>query len=225
MRMHRTVFTLALAALLAAPAAQAVTTCTPFLCYFDAAVGATICPNRDVYEVLSMDPVVHDDCEVGCWNAAVIKVDVPEGCDGISVWVEYQGDSIGWTAHLTDSRTGNGFGGDAGTAPAGQNAEIHVLDDELFVYAAGNAPELVDNLVRNHMALRDGALRIVAENQFVSWGQPYSSIETGDRELLFFLPESPVAPENRTLYVGLNRTVGSAARNGCGLRRAIITVH
>ena len=29
-------------------------------------------------------------------------------------------------------------------------------------------------------------------------------------------------PDNRDVYVGLNRTVGQGARNGCGLRRAMV---
>lgn len=220
-------------ALLAGTAAPAEAQgCPPFLCYVDLAQGTFICPNTTVYPPPRIDPVVttafNPTCDVAGWNAAVVQVNVPEGCSGVSVWVEYAGEPEGWTLNVGDSLTNDGFGGDASSLPAGQNAELQILDDTLTVYGAIPAPPN-DTLVTQTVALRDGGLRVNVEDQFVSWGGPYSELMTPDYGRLFFLPEDPAEGENRTVYVGLNRTISpiggqNATRNGCGLRRALLTI-
>lgn len=217
----------ALTALVAAPAAAQ---CPQFLCYLDLedrTNPTTICPNRLVFT-----PVEEDEdedsaattCTDGTFRAAVVQVDVPAGCSGVVVWLEYQGIPQGWTLNIGDSETNNGFGGDGGSAPVGQNAEVEVLDELVRVWGAADNPIDVDALATQHLALRDGALKFVVQNQYVSWGQQYTGLETTDLERLFFLPDSVVEPENRTIWVGLNRTVGDSGRNGCGARRALIYV-
>lgn len=233
MKVLRLVFGLALASLALTSAASASQGCTPYLCYLDLAQGAFICPNQTVYPHVQVNPTVNTEynleCDTTCWHAAVVTVEVPQECTGVAVWVEYDGEPEGWTVDIGDSPTDNGFGGDAGSQPAGQNAEVQVLDNILSVFGAASVAGGVEQLASQHLALDDGALRFVAQNQFLSWGQPFSSLESPSQERLFFLPDNPVAPANRTLYVGLNRVISPVAgqntsRNGCGLRRAIITV-
>lgn len=223
-----------LAALVATPAAAQ---CPQALCYVDLdAGGGTLC-NTTVYPTLTpatapatqpsnpfiMPGPASATCAGGSFRATVVEVDVPPGC-GVAVWVQYQGDPDGWTVNIGDSVTNNGFGGDAGTLPAGQNAEVEVLDELVRLWSAADNPTDVEALATQHLALRDGALNFVVQDQYVSWGQQYTALETPDLERLFFLPASPVAPENRTIYVGLNRTIGDPSRNGCGARRALIHV-
>lgn len=210
-----------LAVLVAAPAAAQ---CNQFLCYVDLdAGGGTICPNPAIFEVVANSGAA-TTCTDGTFRAAVVKVDVPAECTGVAVWLEYQGIPQGWTVNIGDSQTNDGFGGDAGTLPAGQNAEVEVLDELVRVWSAADNPTDVDALLTQHLALRDGALKFVVQNQHLSWGQQYTALDTPDLERLFFLPSTPVAPENRTIWVGLNRTVNNASRNGCGARRALIHV-
>lgn len=210
-----------LAVLVAAPAAAQ---CPQFLCYVDLdAGGGTVCPNTTIFEVVA-DSAAATTCTDGTFRAAVVRVDVPAGCSGVAVWVEYQGDPEGWTVNIGDSITNDGFGGDAGSLPLGQNAEVEVLDELVRVWSAADNPIDVDALLTQHLALRDGALKFVVQDQYLSWGQQYTALETPDLERLFFLPADPVAPENRMIWVGLNRTVNRAERNGCGARRALIHV-
>lgn len=235
MNRPRTLASALAATLLLALAAQpAAAACTPFLCYIDLANGGgSVCPNGAVYTVLQSHPVAttpqNPTCNVAPWRAVVARVDVPAGCTGVSVLVEYEGEPEGFTVDIADSETDDGFGGDGGTLPSGQNAEVQVLGDDLSVYNAANNPADVEQLATQQLALKDGALQFVVKDQFLSWGQPYSAVSTPDLQRLFFLPASPTAPDNRTIYVGLNRVVSpingqNTFRNGCGARRALLVL-
>lgn len=230
--MKRTrILTLALAAIpLLAPAAQpAAAACVPLLCYVDLGAGGGQICHPAAYTFGPSNPadqtIANPDCTGTPARSAVVEVRVPSDCTGVAVWVEYDGEPKGWTVNVGDSPTNNGFGGDSGTPPTGQNAEVQILENTLSLYSAADNPDDVKQLALQHLALQDGSIRFEVKDQSVSWGQPYSAVATPD-ERLFFLPANPAAPENRTLYVGLNRVVapvtGRAGRDGCGARRALL---
>lgn len=207
--------------------------CIPFICYVDLGPNpAFICPNSTVYPPAGRrsDPVVitefNPGCDVSFWKAAVVQVNVPPECSGLTVWLEYAGTPQGWTAHIGDSPTNDGFAGDAGSLPLGENAEVQILHETLSAYSNATQPP-VDRLAFQDMSLTDGSVKFVVKDQFVSWGQPYSAFSTPSLKKLFFLPTD--GSGNRTLYVGLNRVVAPAdgpngSRNGCGARHAILLV-
>lgn len=207
--------------------------CIPFICYVDLGPSpAFICPEATVYPSAGrrLDPIVNTSvnpgCDVNFWKAAVVQVNVPAGCTGVTVLVEYAGVPEGFTVNIGDSETNDGFAGDAGSLPIGQNAELQVLHENLTVYSNAAAPP-VDTLAVQHLALQDGALKFVVKDQSVSWGNPYSVLATPSLQKLFFLP--PPGTGNRTVYVGLNRVISpvngpNGFRNGCGARHAIMWV-
>lgn len=214
---------LALAVLLLSGAAAAeAQQCVPFLGYVDLNSGGGEILTSPLFEFLGESDAT-DDCP-GSYRAGVLKVTIPTTCSCAVVWVEYVGEPHGWTLNVGDSPTNNGFGGDAGSAPPGQNAEVDVLDQRLTVWSAADNPAEVDPLLVQHLGLTDGTLKILVCDQSVSIGQPLSKLETPDLERLFFLADDPGSPDNRTIYVGLNRTVASPGRNGCGARRALAIV-
>ena len=226
-------FALVILALVASVPAAAQ--CPNFLCFIDLKSDPlsplVVCPNDTVYSSVRVDPIAitsfNDTCDPG-WLAAVVQVNLPPACTTIDVWVQYEGQPEGWTVNIGDSLTNNGFGGDQGTLPAGENAEAHVLDETLWLYNGGTLPELIDPLVNQHLVLTDGALNFTVRDQFIGMGQPYSTFMTPNTQRLFSLPDDPVAPANRTIYVGLNRVVSpvgdaNPSRNGCGARRVLIT--
>lgn len=224
---------LALAVLLlsGAGAAQAQP-CTDALAYVDLQTGTIIEDVANGLDVLQMHQIVktpfNKACVAKAWKAAVIEVTIPPQCDRAVVWVQYQGAPVGWTANIGDSESNNGFGGDFGSFPLGQNAEVDVLDHRLTVWNAADNPQDVEQLLTQNLALTDGSLNFVVADQSVSLGQPFSKLATPDLDRLFFLPASPQAPDNRTFYVGLNRVVDpiggkNTSRNGCGARRALVT--
>lgn len=223
----RLLHVLVLSGVVASTAVPAAAQCPAFLCYVDLASGQAICPNTTVYPNVQVHPIVttpdNGGCDISFWKAALVQVDLPTACSGVTVWVEYAGLPEGWTVNIGDSETNNGFAGDSGSLPIGQNAEVQILDENMSVYSAASAPP-VDRLTIQHLALTDGAMKFVVKDQFVSWGQPYGDLETPSLNKLFFLGASNT---NRTIYVGLNRVVApingqDLNRNGCGARHAII---
>ncbi len=225
---HRTpsflAFCLGVALLLSGVAAHAQCPAGHLL-YLDLVAGVSVpVPTNSPYFhfPVPLQPNGNADCAPATAYATVVRVTVPPGCHGAVVWLDYAGEPHGWTADIGDSATDNGFGGDGGTLPAGQNAELQILDQELSGYSAADNPADVDMIIRQDLALTHGAFRFEIANQSVAFGQPMTALETPDLQRLFFLPDNPVAPENRDIYVGLNRSVGSPGRNGCGLRRAMV---
>lgn len=207
---------LAALALLALAAPPAAAQCPPFICYVDLVQGAAICPNGSVYQVeIGPDS---GTCPVAGFSARV-TVDLPANCSGLIVVTEFGSDPQDHLVNIGDSETNNGFGGDAGTLPAGQNAEVHLVDDRLLVFSAADNPDDVDTLADAHLQLNEGALKFVVDDQFVSWGNPYTALETPDLERLFFLGDNP---DNRTLFVAVNRVIANTARLGCGLRHVLM---
>ncbi len=212
-----------LAAALVFGAGGAHAQCLPgHLAYFDLAYGAEIVIGP---EFTPQQPVLAVSSDTQCGSAAyktALAVTVPEWCHGVEVWLDYAGEPHGWTLNIGDSATNNGYGGDAGTLPAGQNAEVQILNQQLTVFSAADNPVDVDAMVSESLALTQGALRFEVGDQTLSWGQPLSALATPDLQRLFFLPTNPVAPDNRDIYIGLNRTIGESSRDGCGLRRALV---
>lgn len=202
--------------------------CIPHLTYVDLVQGGSIDTSGpgEPLEVLQLDRVPRDPtCDDLPWWGAVVKVDVPPGCERFVVWVDYRGKPAGWTVNIGDSKTNNGFGGDGGSLPDNQNAELQILDRTLRVYNAGTAEE-IDMMVNQLLDLEEGAMRFTVEDQKVTWGQPFGFAETPKLQRLFFMPDNPVGAENRTFYVGLNRVVnpteGEAGRTGCGISKALV---
>jgi len=158
----------------------------------------------------------------GC-NEALLKVTIPNGCTEANIWVEYEGMPTGWTINVGDSPGNNGFGGDSGELDS--EAELQILDETLSVYSTGLGPGIVDLLAQEDLGLNDGALEIVVRNQYVSWGQPFSSLNTPNSGLLYALPDAGAAPADaNTFYLGVNRVVsGPGGRTGCGVHRVLVS--
>ncbi len=156
-------------------------------------------------------------------NEALLRVTIPEGCSQANVWIEYEGTPIGWTLNVGDSDGNNGFGGDAGEPDS--EAELQILDETLSVYSSAIGPGIVDLLTQEDMGLTDGALEIVVRDQYLSWGQPFSSLDTTNSGLLFALPDAGAETEDQnTFYIGVNRVVsGPGDRTGCGVRRVLVS--
>ena len=155
------------------------------------------------------------------WKRATLRISIPAGCTQANVVVEYEGLPVGWTVNLGDSVSNDGFAGDAGTN-APDNAELWVLNEDLSVANGSSIAAAIDNpLVKDHLALTDGALKFVVRNEFVSWGQPYNSVQTPASKNLFAIPGTG---DGRTIYLGLNQVItGRFDRRGCGARRVLVT--
>lgn len=177
-------------------------------------------------------PVIAGCPAAAGWKMAAIKIVIPPGtssdtnaCTQANVVVEYEGTPRGWTVNLGDSPTNDGHAGDGGTTE--HEAEVWVLNEDVALAPANLlAPLGIDNpLVRQNLALTDGALKFVVKNQQVSWGQPNSLVQMPATGNLFAIPD-PTVPEadQRAIYLGLNRVItGRGDRTGCGARRVLIS--
>ncbi len=135
----------------------------------------------------------------------------------LSVTVEYEGTPSGWTTHIGDDPTNNGYGGGIGLQGA---AETHVINQTLYVYSTGLAPGVVERMLESPLRLTEGALHFNVTNQKLTSGQPYTILETPHTKQLFDLSGSSA---DKKLYIGLNRVInGQATRTGCGARRVVI---
>lgn len=209
MRIHTRILTAAVlvaAVLLLLPAAADAQSCVRHLAYVGLVTGGVVdttgvdAANPGPLEVLRLtpqgglsDPVSHPDCTARSdWCTAVVRVELPPQCDRAVVWLDYDGVPADWTLNIGDSDTNNGFGGDGGSS-GGHNAEVQVLDQQLTLYSAADNPADVDTLIVQQLGLQEGALRFTVQDQRITWGQPYNSMETPDLERLFFLPDTPRA--------------------------------
>lgn len=164
----------------------------------------------------------------------VAQVDLSGGYLRLDAFVD-SCSPTGWSVHFADSPTCDGAGGDAGTTS--HNAEIHLLDRDLFFYGH-DVPALatVDpTAVRRNMPIGrchtwQWTIFESISNVATSVGPliaiPGSNVSINTQGGFESAPyaepdgEDPGGLDADLWYVGLNRTVGSSARSGTGVNRA-----
>ena len=158
-------------------------------------------------------------------------VDLNQGSNWLSATLRVElCNSTGWTTHISDSPTANGFGGDSGST--NHDSEAHALNAVLSVYKSdiGTGPVLScqyvpppstagcitqawtiinDQLTFDPNVATNTGTAICANSSLFDFPL-YDEADAEDAGLLY---------EDK-LYVGLNRTYGSAARTGTGVTRA-----
>ncbi|MDB4951802.1 MAG: hypothetical protein JWM27_4451 [Gemmatimonadetes bacterium] len=150
----------------------------------------------------------------------VLNIDLGR-CKQVNVVVEYEGLPSGWTLDFGDSQTNNGYGGGVPGTTA-HMAELQVVNGMLTVHRA-NSGTIAQVWP---VTLQDGALKIVARNQFLSWGQPYAVVPNAGGNSLFALPDlTGPMPDGMSMYLGINRVIYNPGnRVGYGVRRVMITM-
>jgi hypothetical protein len=216
--------TLLLIALVFCGSTAARAACTTALFYADLKSNFVLNGDPTLFHILS-PLTASTTAACSGWQEMVVKIDIPSNCTAAILDVEYEGLPRNWTLNVGDSPTNDGFAGDAGSTV--HNAELWILQETLSVANAGGSPGAIDNpLVSEHLSLTDSAMKFLIKDQFVSWGQPYQSVQSPNNKLLFAIPDTTVAAANqRSIYAGLNRVIYNAANNGrtgCGLRRVLL---
>jgi hypothetical protein len=138
----------------------------------------------------------------------------------------------GWWTHLADSPTTNGFGGDSGTT--NHDAEAYILDTGFQLFTMDNSRGFAWPSYRSTgVAAATGCYRaqwVIYESRtmFDDDGNPADTprVDVNTSRGFERSPyaetdaEDPTGANANLWYVGLNRTVGSAARLGTGVNKA-----
>lgn len=142
--------------------------------------------------------------------------------------VQYgRGKPTGWTVNIGDSRSNDGFGGDAGHQV--NNAEIQVNDGRLSIYGRNGVPRASQELVRIDEAVEAGsALAIEVGDGRVRWWHDALGQDSAEEVVspyLFALggQTDGKGGVNYQVYAAFDRVVwGAANRNGDGVMRVDI---
>jgi subtilisin len=160
------------------------------------------------------------------------KPSIDQQCKEAGLVVEYEGLPTGWTVDIGDSATNDGYGGGSfGTT--GSCAEVYVANVPNSVLMANkhcHAPQLAAALpllpTPSLLSLRDGALKFLIRDQFLSAGQPYATPATSELPNTFHIPDTiGPNPDGYKIYTGINRVINQGSpRVGTGVRRVYIVM-
>lgn len=166
-----------------------------------------------------------------CDKQVVLKIDFSGKYDGARFVFEYSEPPRMWTMDISDSPTGDGYGGDNGTTS--NMAEMQMHNKQFRIYG---------NNLKGHMdASSDGGLLIRTIDNFIRKGSRVK-IDISDERLEYksgkykdFLEsrflytlngqDTEYGLKDYSVYVGLNRVVAGTYRSGSGLCRATITLY
>ncbi|HEU0036123.1 MAG TPA: hypothetical protein VFQ53_36170 [Kofleriaceae bacterium] len=124
----------------------------------------------------------------------------------------------GYTIHLADSPSCNGGGGDA--AQFSNDAEVYLQDTAIFAFSndlAPMAPALLgdDPGMLSLTGCQLFTMRVADKEIHVSSPKPFDLVS--DFALRLNPPSDAEGPPDALWYLGIDRTTGSAARNGTGV--------
>ncbi|KAL3842050.1 hypothetical protein ACJMK2_020115, partial [Sinanodonta woodiana] len=165
-----------------------------------------------------------------CGSQAVLRIDFSGKYQGAKILLQYGETPYLWTLDISDSRTGDGYGGDNGTTS--NMAEVQIHNKQMRIYG---------NMLPGYMdASSDGGLLIKTIDNFVNKGSR-ALIDISDERVewrskvkdfleskfLFTLNgQKPVHGEiDYYIYIGFNRVVAGSFRNGTGLCYATISLY
>ena len=166
-----------------------------------------------------------------CNGQAVIKMDFSGPYKGAKLLLDYGESPRLWTLDISDSPTGDGFGGDNGTTS--NNAETQIHNRQLRIYGnslpgymeastnGGNLMKVVDNFVK-----KGSKVSLDISDERVEWiqGRKRDYMES---EFLFTLSRQATlfGRMEQDVFVGFNRVVRAPHRHGSGLCRVTISLY
>ena len=137
--------------------------------------------------------------------------------------VEYKKKAVGWTVNIGDSISDNGFAGDG--ANQSNDAEAQILDNVLSVYGSDYIPPEVRLLLKQSPVVEGKRANITftVKNQFLACSYNGQKSDLSSQYLYALNGQrDDEGPLNYDLYAAFNRTIGSADRNGSGVRKIIV---
>lgn len=167
----------------------------------------------------------------GCNKQVVLKIKFSGKYHGAKFLLKYKEPPKFWTVDISDSPTGDGYGGDHGTTSNMAETQIH--NKQLRIYgndlpghldASSNGGLLirtVDNFVK-----RGSRAKIDISNERVEWKSGKYKDFLESRFLYTLAGQEPLyGIRDDYVYVGLNRVVAGNFRNGSGLCEVTISLY
>ncbi|XP_071100051.1 signal peptide, CUB and EGF-like domain-containing protein 1 isoform X2 [Haliotis cracherodii] len=166
-----------------------------------------------------------------CAAQAVIRMDFSGPYKGAKFLLDYGESPRLWTLDVSDSPTGDGFGGDNGTSS--NNAEAQIHNRQLRVYGnslpgymeasinGGNLLKVVDNFVK-----KGAKVSVDISDERIEWVQGRKRDYMESRHLFTLSGQkTEFGPVESNVYVGFNRVVRGKYRSGSGLCRVTISLY
>ena len=164
-----------------------------------------------------------------CEGQSVMKIDFSGPYRTAKFRLNYETPRL-WTLDISDSPSGDGFGGDNGTTS--NMAETQIFNKQMRIY--GNSlPGYLDASINGGLLLKvvdkavtkDGTVFLEISDERIEWmiGGVKQFIES---KFLYTLNGQNVTygEKDHNVYVGLNRVVAGSFRSGSGLCNATITL-
>ncbi|XP_013414319.1 signal peptide, CUB and EGF-like domain-containing protein 1 isoform X2 [Lingula anatina] len=166
-----------------------------------------------------------------CTSQAVLRLDFSGIYKYAKFHLDYGDRPRLWTLDISDSKTGDGYGGDNGTTS--NMAETHIFNRQLRLY--GNSlPGYNHNTINGNLLLKvvdnivkkGSKITIEIADERVDWivGNVKDFVES---KYLYTLDgqEAVYGEKDYYVYAGFNRVVAGTFRNGSGLCRVGISMH
>lgn len=166
-----------------------------------------------------------------CSSQAVIKIDFSGKYKGAKIFLEYGDKPRLWSLDISDSPTGDGYGGDNGTTS--NMAEVQIHNKQLRIYGnslpgyldassnGGLLLQLVDNIVKKgtrlHLDLSDERLEWTHNGKKQYLESKFLFTLTGQ--------DTQHGEREQYVYIGFNRVVHGAHRHGSGLCHVAISLY
>lgn len=158
------------------------------------------------------------DCDFDIeWSQSRFEIRMPSA-DSRLLLTAIVCDPEGWTLHVGDSPSNNGFGGDA--AQFTNDAELQIVDTDIIVYGSDRSVDSPDH-VREYPATfsATGCAQI---DLLIGDGTLFigpACVEEENPDLFRLDADDREGESDRRWFVGMNRTYASSGRAGSGLRQ------
>lgn len=166
-----------------------------------------------------------------CDKKVVLEIDFSGKYRGAKIFLNYAERPRLWTLDISDSPTGDGYGGDNGTTSNMAETQIHnkqlrIYGNSLSGYmdASANGGLLIKTV--ENFARKGSRVKVDISDERVEW----KSKEVKDfieSKFLYTLSgqETLYGAQEQKVYVGFNRVVAGEFRSGTGLCQATIELY
>ncbi|XP_033123917.1 signal peptide, CUB and EGF-like domain-containing protein 1 isoform X3 [Anneissia japonica] len=162
-----------------------------------------------------------------CDRQAVIKVDFSGLCKSVKFVLLYGEAPTSWTVDISDSQTGDGYGGSRDQLKATNIAETQIFGRQMRIYSnslPGHTDATIDGglllKVIDNIAEEGSRLTLHISDERIQWNNHKTQKGVMNSKYLYTLSgQEPLFGEEMeyNIYAGFNRVPGGTFRSGTGL--------